>query len=224
MILLNGAGFATWIDRVSLPRSKTVDTSSAVRDRFIATETITHSHGDGGEHSHEGIASYIWLDPSIAIAQAEAIASAVIARGIATEDDVNARLARLRSDLAELDATTGQLLQDLEGVPMIATHPRYQYLARSYGLSIASLEWEAGATPTEDERADLEALIANTGAQILIWEAAPDDEAIADASELGVKSVILDPLAAYYGSGSYLVVLSAGVKTLGDTTLQIQTD
>ena len=75
LILLNGAGFATWIDRVSLPRSKTVDTSAEVRDRFISTETITHSHGDGGEHSHEGIASYIWLDPSIAIAQAEAIFS-----------------------------------------------------------------------------------------------------------------------------------------------------
>ena len=68
LILLNGAGFATWIDRVSLPRARVVNTSAAIEDKFIVTESITHSHGEGGAHSHEGLASYLWLDPSLAAA------------------------------------------------------------------------------------------------------------------------------------------------------------
>ena len=43
-------------------RSRLVDTSRAIADRFIATETVTHSHGSDGEHSHTGTATYIWLD------------------------------------------------------------------------------------------------------------------------------------------------------------------
>ena len=135
LILLNGAGFATWIDRVSLPRGRLVNTSDGITDRFIVTESITHSHGDGGEHSHEGLASYTWLDPTLAIAQAEAIAAAILARDLAEADEVEARLAKLTSDLTTLDATARDVLQDVQNVAMIATHPRYQYFARRYGLS-----------------------------------------------------------------------------------------
>jgi zinc transport system substrate-binding protein len=43
LILLNGAGFAAWTARASLPRSRSVDTSRAFRDRLIATEGLVHS-------------------------------------------------------------------------------------------------------------------------------------------------------------------------------------
>ncbi|QUJ76110.1 metal ABC transporter substrate-binding protein [Sulfitobacter albidus] len=193
MILLNGAGFASWIDRVSLPRSRIVNTSAAIEDAFIVTESITHSHGDGGEHSHEGIASYTWLDPMLAIAQAEAIAAAVVARDLATGEDVEARLTELRSDLTELDAMAQDALSGLEGVTMIATHPRYQYFARRYSLSIASLEWDAGAMPSEDDLSDLERLSTELDARILIWEAQPPREAIELAETLGLQSVVFEP-------------------------------
>jgi len=69
LILLNGAAFATWIDRVSLPRSKLVNTSAAIEDQYIFTESVTHSHGEGDSHSHENLASYLWLDPTLAKTQ-----------------------------------------------------------------------------------------------------------------------------------------------------------
>jgi len=83
LILLNGADFATWTTRASLPRSRIVDTSAAFSDLYIQTETITHSHGDGGEHSHTGVASYLWLDPELALKQAEAMADLAAANGFA---------------------------------------------------------------------------------------------------------------------------------------------
>lgn len=51
---------------------------------------------------------------------------------------------------------------------MIATHPRYQYFARRYSFSIASLEGDAGAMPSEDDLADLERLSTELDARILI--------------------------------------------------------
>jgi len=195
LILLSGAGFATWIDRVSLPRSRLVNTAAGYRDRFIATETITHSHGDGGEHSHEGIATYTWLDPTLAIAQAEAVAAAIAGRGIADPTQVYAEFATLRADLEALDADAQAALAGAQDVVFIATHPRYQYLAQAYDLTIVSLEWEAGTAPTQDQLEDLASRVASDGARILIWEAEPPQDAKDAAAALGLVNVTVPPLA-----------------------------
>lgn len=220
LILLNGAGFATWVDRVSLPRSKLVNTTAAIEDQFIVTDSITHSHGDGGEHSHEGLASYVWLDPSLAIAQAEAVAAAITARDLAPEEDVAAALAALRADLEALDIASQTALEGLQDVTIIATHPRYQYLARRYALSVASLEWEAGATPTEADVADLKTLAQATGAQVLIWEAAPSAVAFAMTSDLGLQNVVFAPLAHSVEGQSYLEAISDAVAAVGEAAPQ----
>ena len=77
LILLNGAGFSTWTTKVSLPRSKLVDTSRGFEDRLIAIESITHSHGDGEVHSHGETAFTTWIDPQIAIAPASEVNNAL---------------------------------------------------------------------------------------------------------------------------------------------------
>ncbi len=217
LILLNGAGFATWVDRVSLSRSRIVNTSAAIKDQFIVTESITHSHGDGGEHSHEGLASYTWLDPTLAIAQAEAIASAVIARDLAPEKAVEANLASLTAELRALDATAQDALGHLEGTTIIATHPRYHYFARRYGLTITSLEWEAGAVPSSDDLAELTALLAQVDAKVLIWEAEPQGNATQLTEELGLHSVIFEPWAGIGTGESFTDGFAKAVSDLSAT-------
>ncbi|MCV6592401.1 MAG: metal ABC transporter substrate-binding protein [Silicimonas sp.] len=212
LILLNGAGFATWIDRVSLPRSRLVNASAALKDRFIVTESITHSHGEGGEHSHEGLASYLWLDPLLAVAQAEAVAAALTRKGLAPGDAVAARLAALRADLEALDDAAAAALEGAGDVTMIATHPRYHYLARRYGLSISALEWEAGAMPSPEDLATLEGLVTQTGAKVLIWEAAPPAGAFAATEALGLQNVVFDPLAR--SEGPFIEGFAASVEAL----------
>ena len=147
LIVLNGAGFATWITKASLPRSRLLDTSRGFEDRFIATETITHSHGADGEHSHTGKASFTWLDQEQAIMQASTIAEALAQRGLVEPDEIETRLSALTENLLALDAAAEQLRPLAEGKVLIATHPRYQYFSRAYGLEIRSLEWEAGRRP-----------------------------------------------------------------------------
>lgn len=216
LILLNGAGFAAWVDRVTLPRSRIVDTSAGFEAQYIVTESITHSHGDGGEHSHEGLASYTWLDLRQATAQAEAAATAALARGIGDEADVKERLAALTSELSALDQAAMDALKPAQGVAMIATHPRYQYFARRYALSIASLDWDAGAMPTEDQLATLADLAKETGARVLIWEAQPPEDAVRAAEALGLKSVVFEPWASGGGNGSFLDAYKAAVSAIAE--------
>ena len=107
---------------------------------------------------------------------------------------------------------------------MIATHPRYHYLARRYDLSIATLEWEAGAMPAPDDLANLGRLIEETGARILIWEARPPEAAIAATDALGVASVIFDPLARPPSEGTFPAAFEAARDALAEAVERVTGD
>ena len=214
LIVLNGAGFATWVDRVSLPRAKLVNTTAAIEDQLIVTKSITHAHGEGDTHSHEGVATYTWLDPTLAMAQAEAIAAALIRRKLGSAEELEARLSALKADLKALDVEAKEALSRLKDVPLIATHPRYQYFARRYGLSVVSLEWEAGALPTPEELATLKALAGETKATVLLWEAAPAQGAAEAIKALGIDGVIFVPLAKPDADRSFANVFSTAVQDI----------
>ena len=117
------------------------------------------------------------------------------ARGLAEPGEVYARFAALRAELEALDADARIALADATDTFFIATHPRYQYLARAFGLEIRTLEWEAGAAPSAEDLADLQALVEESGARVLIWEAEPPAEALEATAELGLKNLTFRPLA-----------------------------
>ena len=57
LILLNGAGYARWVNKVSLPRFRMVNTSIGFKNQYIeAAEIPTHSHGSEGDHAHAALA------------------------------------------------------------------------------------------------------------------------------------------------------------------------
>ena len=78
LILLNGAGYAKWVNKVTLPRFRIVNTSARFKDRYIeAAEVITHTHGSQGDHAHEALAFTTWIDFSLAAEHARAITAAL---------------------------------------------------------------------------------------------------------------------------------------------------
>ena len=207
LIALNGAGFATWTTRTSLPRSRIVDTSAGFSDAYIATQSVTHSHGADGEHSHTGTASYTWLDFAQAAQQAEALAAAMKRRMPELGNQIDAALPGLVTELTALDAEARETLTTLQGTTIVATHPRYQYFARAYGLDITSLEWDAGAMPDDAQWQELQIVAGEKAATLLIWEATPPEGAMDRASELGLKSMVFSPLATQPSSGDFVSVI-----------------
>ena len=146
VILLNGAEFAKWTTKTSLPRSRIADTSAAFADTYIETaQGVTHSHGNDGEHSHTGIVSTTWLDFAQAAQQAEAAAEAMIRKAPAQEGAITTARKALVADLTALDTRARAIGQKLAGRPILATHPGYDYFARAYGLTLTDPEPTEGA-------------------------------------------------------------------------------
>ncbi len=215
LILLNGAGYAKWVNRVSLPRRKLVDTSATFRDRYIhVNEGVTHSHGPGGDHSHTGTAFTTWLDFSQAAEQARAIAAALTQKRPQWKDDFASNLAALEADLLELDKQIETIVTANPDQLLVASHPVYQYFQRRYGLNLVSLMWEPDEVPSEAHWIELERTLKKHPARWMIWESYPNPGIVERLRAMGVESIVFDPAGNYPAKGDFLGVMTQNVKNL----------
>ncbi len=219
LILLNGAGFADWTARTTLPRSRIVTTSAAFEDRFIATETVTHSHGDGGEHSHTGTASYTWLDFGQSVQQAAAITNALIRTAPEGEAEFTRNLDALTADLEALDVTARRIGESAEDLPIVTSHPRYQYFGRAYGLTLDAVEWDVAEPPGPAQWQALEALVARLEAKVFVWEGVPDEASSARIEALGLTNAVFPPLANRPADGDFISAMQSSLESLHQAVL-----
>ncbi len=136
------------------------------------------------------------------------------ARGLASSEAVDERITALADDLQKLDAAARASLRSAGDTVFIATHPRYQYLARAYGLTILSLEWEAGAMPSEEELEELAILAKESGARVLIWEAEPPATGREAVAALGLEDVVFPTLASPPAAQNFLEVFDASIEAM----------
>ena len=194
LIILNGADYAKWTHTASLPGSRTVDTSEAFSDQFITVhDATTHSHGDGEEHAHHGIAFTTWLDFSLARRQAQAIADALSERLPAKAEVFQKNFTQLAADLDKLHADMQIVAGTIGDQPLFASHPVYQYWSRAYGLNIRSVHWEPEVVPDDKALEELVDKSKGHGSQWMIWEGIPEAESVAKIQHLKIRSVVFDP-------------------------------
>lgn len=218
LIVLNGAGFAAWTTKATLPRSRTLDTSEGFTDAYISTATVTHSHGIDGEHSHTGTASYTWLDFAQANRQAETLARALKRILPNAAANIDSNFAALSANLAALDVIAREVGMMAQTMPIIASHPRYQYFARAYGIDLTFVEWDARAPATEKQWAELEQQIVETHARIFIWEAEPTSDDRDRMAALGLVSAVFPPLANRPQSSNFISVMEQSIYGLRSAT------
>lgn len=215
LILLNGAGYAEWVDRVTLPSSALVNTSRSFEDRYIlVADSMMHTHGPEGEHSHGEVAFTTWLDPSLAIEQARAIREAFGALRPEHDSDFQQGFDALERDLRELDHTIRNMTERHTATTLLASHPVYQYLARRYDLSLDSVHFEPDEYPDADNWRRLEELLAEHPAQWMLWEGEPLSRSVDALAALGVASVVFDPSGDAPATGDFLTVMRTNVENL----------
>ena len=215
LILLNGAGYAKWIDRATLPSSRLVDTGAAFTDRLIEMESVTtHSHGPAGEHEHGGWAFTTWLDPTLAIQQAQAVAAAITALRPEHEMGIQARTKELESALLDLDGRLSTATEIVGDEPLVFSHPVYQYLIRRYELNGVEVHWEPDETPDGRAWDHLEKELESYPARWMLWEGEPFQSTVADLEDLGIGSLLFDPCGNAPETGDYLTVMEANVGAL----------
>ena len=195
LIVVNGAGFEKWVDKVSLPSTKVVDTAGPLEKQLIRFESaVTHSHGPAGQHSHEGLDGHTWLDPGNAKVQANEIRKALASLLPARAEEFQANYTALAGDLDELHAALLDLSQALGDRRLLASHPAYNYLARRYGWKLTSLDLDPQEMPPDEVFAEIRAALTDTPAHIILWEAPPRrDIAGRFEEELKLISVTFSP-------------------------------
>ena len=215
LILLNGAGYAKWVSRVSLPRRKLVDTSAGFRDRYIRAEAgITHSHGREGDHSHSGVAFTTWLDFTLAVEQARAIAAALSRLRPASRDDFERNLARLEQDLLDIDKQVHEIMAIHPDRPLLASHPVYQYFKHRYGLNLTSVMWEPEVVPDGAQWSDLRQLQKVHPAQWMVWEDTPNTNSVAELRNMDIGSIVFNPCGNRPLEGDFLGVMQQNVNNM----------
>ena len=205
LILLNGATYENWLMTVSLPDSLLVDTSIGYATRLLPSgETFTHSHGEDGAHSHEGVAWATWMDLSLAIQQAEAVKKAFIKRRPEQRDFFETNFKELAEALSALDTDFKKATaMDTQPKP-VYSHPVYAYFQKAYGLTGPSLHWEPETPLTHDMLHEIDHLKKEEGINTIVWERPPFEASIKQLSEKGIQSVVIQPLENTPDTGDFM--------------------
>lgn len=215
LVLLNGAGYAKWAVTAALPGAAVVDTSGSFSDRLIEVEEgTTHTHGPEGEHVHRGWTITTWLDPALAVEQARAVAAAIVSKRPELEVELEANLRELSSRLESWDERIRTVAAAWGDRPVLFSHPVYQYFERRYGWNGRSVHWEPGEAPTEAQWRDLEQLLAEHPAELMIWEGEPDPGTANRLTGLGIRSVVFAPVGNRPPDGDYGSATEANVARL----------
>jgi zinc transport system substrate-binding protein len=215
VILLNGATYAKWVAKVSLPESKLVDTSASFRDQLIKREDkVTHAHGPGGKHAHGDTAFTTWLDPKLAVEHARAIKDALVRLLPGRREIYEKGFASLEADLLGLDAQIAKIVSVNSNQPLIGSHPVYQYFARRYALNLRAVHWEPDEAPDATMWKEFEELLAEHAATWMLWEGEPIPESVEKLDGLGVRSLVFEPCGNRPEDGDYLSAMRSNSENL----------
>lgn len=215
LILANGAGYAKWMEKVSLPSSKIVNTSAGFQDKWIELEEeVTHSHGPEGEHVHRGIASTTWINFEFAIQQAEVIQNSLAKLLPDKTDELSSNFQKLKRELQALDSEMKTLAHQIGGDYLIASHPVYQYMERAYNFNIISMHWEPNEMPDEKEWINLTNTVRERKIKIMIWEDEPLPEIKSKLEKMGLNVVVFSPCGNRPEAGDFMEMMQENVEGL----------
>ena len=158
LILLSGAGYEPWKDRVSLPRSRVRDTAAGYYDQLIRMpDAVTHQHGTTGSHSHPGTVWATWLDPDLCVAQLHQVSLNCIRLLPDQKQKIETAEAMLAAKLNSLNSIIAAIrtAANNEALMIYSDAPRYQYLTQRLGWDLRYLHWNVSDPLTDANRTEM---------------------------------------------------------------------
>ncbi len=217
LIVINGAGYEHWLDKVTLPRARIVDTSAGFRDQWIRLQgVIKHRHGPSGEHVHAGLAVGTWLDPDLAIRQAESVYRELVRRYGAHQRELDAHWKQLESDLRRWRHELDAVRRAHPKIELWASHPVYAYLAEWTGWHVESVHWEPHEMPDDASWAEFDRRRRAHPASIMLWEDQPIAPTRKGLDQRGVTVVVVRPCGNRPAAGDWLSEMRANTKRLNE--------
>jgi len=215
IILANGAGYAGWMNNVSLPASRIINTSLSLEEKYIPLrEASSHSHGPEGEHEHTGYAFTTWLNFQMAMAQAEAIKEIFVKTLPESKEALEAKHSGLHRELVSLHESMTEVSGLSQGENIIGSHPVYQYLSEAYGLQVHSVHFEPDEMPSEDQWIEFDQLLEQLAASLMIWEDEPMPEVKEILGQKGVQVIVFNPHGNRPESGDFIEMMHENIQAL----------
>ena len=176
--------------------------------------TSTHSHGPSGEHTHKDYAFTTWLDPILAIKQAESIMIALERQNPRNKTIFQTNFENLKQDLIDINKKLSTVIKSDPNKPILTSHPVYQYLEARFGLNFNSLHLEPGEYPDKNQIAEIENMLNDKPYRWIIWEKTPLNETINTLEQFGINSVVFNTLANKPDKGDYLSIMHLNIENL----------
>jgi zinc transport system substrate-binding protein len=219
LLILNGAGYESWLAFTTLPGGHSLDTTAQVQAMLLPIENETvHQHGPSGEHSHQGTAFTTWLDPQLAIEQARSVMQGLSRLEPDHSDLFETNFEKLKQRLTQLDGSLASAFAQLGEQPVIFSHPVYQYLQHRYSINGRSTHWEPDIEPGTREWIDFGNLLRQHPAKLMIWEEAPLDSVREKLLQMGIRVAVFSPAGNVPVKGDYFTVMEQNL--LGLTALR----
>ncbi|MCW8984618.1 MAG: metal ABC transporter substrate-binding protein, partial [Thermoanaerobaculales bacterium] len=169
-----------------------------------------------------GYAFTTWLDPELAIRQAQAIEAAISVLRPDEEPEIGRRMESLKSDLSNIDGRLAFAAQALGDKALFFSHPVYQYLINRYELNGVEVHWEPDQVPDGHAWDHLEEVLQSHPAKWMVWEGEPLEATVAGLAEIGVESVVFNPCGNRPEEGDYLAVMTANAVALENLAATIK--
>jgi zinc transport system substrate-binding protein len=210
ILLYNGLGLEPWIytviDALAPAKLLSVNTTEGIEPLRGYVDKHAHekkdAHGPAEEEKKKKEAAgelpdpHVWLDPLLALRQAERILEALVAVDPDNEQYYRDNFAVLKGQFAQLDTEYREALQGKTRDKFIVTHLSFAYLAERYGLKqvgIAGLS--PHAEPTARELTELVELIREYDIRYIFQEPLVSPRlAQVLATETGVGILEINPL------------------------------
>jgi len=220
LVIENGPGvpYVGWIEMTAIADDRICNSSVNFRlDDFIPVRDYqsVHSHGPGGEHSHDYMVPYCWHDPALAAKQVSAIEAALSRTWPEMASEFRQRSEGLR---AELDKLAGELKSagsiGLQNTEVVLATPDLLFLARATGLKARYELWfDAVDDPTWMDRIRTIGSAAGTKRVVLLWPGrAPD--VVRQSAGPAITLLEIDMLESGESEGAFLLRFSLLVDQL----------
>jgi len=184
IFVYNGAGLEPYVDDII---TKTGSRKVIVVDSSEGIELIKEGNAPD---------PHIWLDPSLAKHQVDAIEKAFIKADPKNSDYYTANAQALKQDMDALDANISKELAPAKKKVFITAHTAFSYFAKRYGLTqIAIAGLSTDIEPSPAKIAEIVKLAKENKVKYIFFETLVSpklSETI--AKEVGAKTLVLNPI------------------------------
>jgi len=194
-ILINGGDYEPWLQRVTLPRSRLTDTARGYYDQFVRIpDAVIHQHGPDGGHSHPGVVWATWLDPELAMSQAEQTRDVLLTLLPGATAEIRRSADALMSELRQLNDRVGELADKSPDTPLrvVGDAPVYQYLARRLNWDLKYVHWPRSEPLTEADQLAMEQLIKEFKPSLVLIRSTQQSDYSDVVANDGPQTVLID--------------------------------